>query len=156
MSRQTHWIAALLLSLSAASATVGVPGVAAAQDATVDVEWRVMPDQVATLEKKARVRRVETYDQRDPVLVGTIVMIGSSAVPRLAKSIIDTYRRYKSGGVVIDAQRRPITVSTNPRVAAGYALVISKSGARTIALKGANPGDVDDLSAILASATEAR
>jgi hypothetical protein len=120
-----------------------------AQSAELQVEWRVTDDQVKSVSEAMPVTKAETYDQRNPLLIGAIVLIGVSLVPKLAQAIADVYYRYKSGGVIIDTRGQPVIISTSPRVAPGYALVISNDGVKTIQVGGAQPISAEDLKGLM-------
>jgi hypothetical protein len=118
----------------------------------VPVEWRVAKDQVDAIKQIVPLKEAQVYDTRNPILVGAIVLVGAVVLPQIAQAIIDVYNRYKSGGVIIDTTREPILISTNSRIAPGFALIISKDGTRLIEVGGVQPLKLDDLKAILSMA----
>jgi hypothetical protein len=113
------------------------------------VEWRVTQDQVEYVQGAMEVKKAETYDQRNPIVIGAVVLIGAAVVPKVVQSIVDVYYRYKSGGVIIDTRNQPVVISTSPRVAPGYALVISTEGVKTIQIGGVQPISSEDLKGLM-------
>jgi hypothetical protein len=126
-----------------------------AADPELDVEWRVPEDQVKPLMEAIPLKKTDKYNQRNPLVIGAIILIGAALVPKIAQAIVDVCYRYKSGGVIIDTRSQPVVVSADPSVAPGYALIISKDGVKTIQLGGAQPVSAEDykgLTEILLSA----
>ena len=121
-----------------------------AKDAELEVEWRVTEQQAEVLSKKLDVKKIDTYDQRNPILIGAVVLVGVALVPKIAEAIGDVYFRFKSsGGVILDVRSKPIVISTSDRVAPGYALIITDSGAKAIQVGGSQPIKGEDLKALL-------
>lgn len=121
---------------------------AANQD--LQVEWRVTEEQAQVISKSLDVKRIDTYDQRNPILIGAVIMVGVALAPKVAEAIGDVYYRFKSsGGVIIDIRSKPIVISTSDRVAPGYALVVSDSGVKTIQVGGAQPLKGEDLKELI-------
>jgi hypothetical protein len=138
---------ALLKVLAAAAAFSPIilkTNFASAVDPQLNVEWRVPEDQVQPLMEAIPLKKTDKYNQRNPLLIGAVVLIGAALVPKIAQAVIDVCYRYKSGGVIIDTRSQPVVVSADPSVAPGYALIISKDGVKTIQLGGAQPISPED------------
>lgn len=116
----------------------------------LQVEWRVTEEQAKTISNTLDVKKVDTYDQRNPILTGAVILVGTTLVPKIAEAIGDIYFRFKSsGGVIIDIRSKPVVISTSNRVAPGYALIISDNGVKTIQVGGSQPLKGDDLKGLL-------
>lgn len=118
----------------------------------ISIEWQVAKDQVDDVKKVMPVKEAQTYDTRNPLLIGAVVLVGFAVLPQIAQAILDVYYRYKSGGVIFDTTKDPVLISTSDRIAPGFALVISKTGSQMIEVGGVKPMKVGDLAVILKAA----
>ena len=131
------------------AAVLGCRNSRAAAESELQVEWRVAEEQVKPVTEAMAVTKGETYEQRNPLLIGVVVLVGVALVPKVAQAIVDVYYRYKSGGVIIDARSQPVVISTSPRVAPGYALIISSDGVKTVQIGGAQPITGEDFKGLI-------
>jgi hypothetical protein len=120
----------------------GLAFAAARHEATeprVNVEWHVNAREADDLKKSFELVQPDSYETKNPVAIGLIVLVGSFVVPQIIEAFGDIWEKYRSDGFVLDARGEKLVIEKSARVPPGNVIVVSKDGVETVRVGGPNP-----------------